>query len=114
MRNNKDLPKCPLRARGRCTHNTDRCGKKERALLPGKYGMEYWGWKVFPFFSPMDCWDMIRMPKFFYTKRRGKVVTRPSKCARCWALDKDSGDIYKYKERPIGKQIQYIKTSEVI
>ena len=103
MRNNNELPKCPLRYGGKCQHNTDRCGKKEHALLHGKHGL-FWGWKMFPFFSPMDCWDMIRTSRFTLRKfggTRKKEITRPSKCPRCWALDSDSGYIYKYRELPI-------------
>ena len=103
MRNHNDLPKCPLRIRGRCQHNRERCGKNELALLTGKFG-EYWGWKRFPFFAPPMCWDMIRTAKYIVVRAKGgtkeKRITRPSKCPRCWALDSDTGDIYKYEERP--------------
>ena len=113
MRNNSELPKCPLRFGGKCQHNRERCGKKERALLQGKYGREFWGWRKFPFFSPMDCWDKIRRPKFIVTRTKGgtreKHITRPSKCPNCWALDKDTGDIYKYEERPYSRRIEYVR-----
>ncbi len=118
MRNNNELPKCPLRFGGKCQHNRERCGKKEPAELIGKYGLPYMGWRRFPFFAPPMCWDMIRTPKFILMRRKGtapkKEETRLSGCPNCWALDKDTGDIYKYEERPIGKQIQYIRTGEVL
>ena len=117
MRNNKDLPKCGLRADGKCQHNMDRCGKKESAELIGKYGLPYWGWRRFPFFSPQDCWDQISRPNFIVVKFKNtkeKRITRPSKCPRCWALDSDTGDIYKYEERPTHGHIEYVRTGEVI
>lgn len=118
MRNNKDLPKCGLRFGGKCQHNMDRCGKKEPAELIGKYGLPYWGWRRFPFFSPPMCWDMIRTAKYIVVRAKGgtkeKRLTRPSKCPKCWALDSDSGDIYKYEERPTTRHIEYVRTGEVL
>ena len=114
MRSHKDLPKCGLRFDNKCMHNTKRCGNNEAVLKEGKYGRMYWGWRVFPFFSPMDCWDKIRSPKFKVIRFKGgtpeKRITKPSSCPKCWALDKDDGYIYKYKERHIGNSIEYTRT----
>ncbi len=108
MRSNKDLPKCEYRFDGKCQHNMDRCGKKEPVYSyskhKGRQVRTHEGWRIFPFFSPQDCWDQISRPKFIVVKFKNtkeKRTTRPSKCPRCWALNTTTGDIYKYKDSQI-------------
>jgi hypothetical protein len=99
MRNTSDLPPCSLRIGGVCAENLDRCGKKEPYYdTSGRYAA--WTWKRYPFFSPLDCWEKIKRPWYRIVKVKNvweKWEDMPSKCPHGWALDKDTGRIYRFK-----------------
>lgn len=88
-----------------CWFNSSRWGKSEPAMLPGRYGRMYWGWRKYPFTGCQMCWELIKNPKHGSFRRKGpegkfvheRYERAPSMCSEGWALEKETGEICQTK-----------------